>query len=93
MTTDLCVCLCVCLHLCVYRVCVCGFQSEDSLEHLSAEEKACLMFLEETIESLSTEEDSGLSNDEPDRLPTPGNLANKMANLSASMGQSKLYSE
>ncbi|XP_062314196.1 specifically androgen-regulated gene protein [Osmerus eperlanus] len=65
--------------------------SDDSLKHLSAEEKACLMFLEETIESLSTEEDSGLSNDEPDRLPVPGNVANKMAHLSASMGQSKLY--
>ncbi|KAK2885282.1 hypothetical protein QQF64_021395 [Cirrhinus molitorella] len=43
-----------------------GF-SDDSLEHLSAEERACLMFLEETIESLEVEDDSGLSNDEPDR--------------------------
>lgn len=43
-----------------------GF-SDNSLEHLSAEERACLMFLEETIESLEVEEDSGLSNDEPDR--------------------------
>ncbi|XP_043086148.1 specifically androgen-regulated gene protein [Puntigrus tetrazona] len=43
-----------------------GF-SDDSLEHLSAEERACLMFLEETIESLEAEEDSGLSNDEADR--------------------------
>ncbi|XP_016380462.1 specifically androgen-regulated gene protein-like [Sinocyclocheilus rhinocerous] len=41
--------------------------SDDSLEHLSAEERACLMFLEETIESLEVEDDSGLSNDEPDR--------------------------
>ncbi|XP_055045308.2 specifically androgen-regulated gene protein [Misgurnus anguillicaudatus] len=41
--------------------------SDDSLEHLSAEEKACLMFLEETIDSLDVEDDSGLSNDEPDR--------------------------
>ncbi|XP_016117530.1 specifically androgen-regulated gene protein-like [Sinocyclocheilus grahami] len=47
-----------------------GF-SDDSLEHLSAEERACLMFLEETIESLEVEDDSGLSNDEPDR-PTNG---------------------
>uniref|UniRef100_A0A3P9NEI9 Specifically androgen-regulated gene protein-like n=1 Tax=Poecilia reticulata TaxID=8081 RepID=A0A3P9NEI9_POERE len=34
--------------------------------YLSAEEKACLMFLEETIEALEVQEDSGLSNDEPD---------------------------
>ncbi|XP_073323629.1 specifically androgen-regulated gene protein [Pagrus major] len=66
--------------------------SDDSLEHLSAEEKACLMFLEETIESLDTEEDSGLSNDEPDQLPCPGNLANKLADLSASLSKSKLNS-
>ncbi|XP_074495857.1 specifically androgen-regulated gene protein [Sebastes fasciatus] len=68
-----------------------GF-SDDSLEHLTAEEKACLMFLEETIDSLDTEEDSGLSNDEPDQLPCPGNLANKLADLSASMSKSKLNS-
>lgn len=42
-----------------------GF-SEDSMEHLSAEERACLMYLEETIESLEVQEDSGLSNDEPE---------------------------
>ncbi|XP_008412432.1 specifically androgen-regulated gene protein-like isoform X2 [Poecilia reticulata] len=41
-------------------------ESEDSMEYLSAEEKACLMFLEETIEALEVQEDSGLSNDEPD---------------------------
>ncbi|KAM4736726.1 specifically androgen-regulated gene protein [Anableps anableps] len=40
--------------------------SEDSMEHLTAEEKACLMYLEETIEALEVQEDSGLSNDEPD---------------------------
>ncbi|XP_041639268.1 specifically androgen-regulated gene protein [Cheilinus undulatus] len=68
-----------------------GF-SDDSMEHLSAEEKACLMFLEETIESLDTEEDSGLSNDEPEQLPLPGNLATKLADLSASMNKSKLNS-
>lgn len=68
-------------------------QSDDSLEHLSAEEKACLMFLEETIESLDTEEDSGLSNDEPDQLPSPGNLVTKLADLSASMSKSKLNGE
>ncbi|TKS77849.1 Specifically androgen-regulated gene protein [Collichthys lucidus] len=42
--------------------------SEDSMEHLSAEERACLMYLEETIEALEVQEDSGLSNDEPDPL-------------------------
>uniref|UniRef100_A0AAR2K286 Specifically androgen-regulated gene protein n=1 Tax=Pygocentrus nattereri TaxID=42514 RepID=A0AAR2K286_PYGNA len=42
--------------------------SDDSMEHLSAEERACLMFLEETIESLEAEDDSGISNDEYDRL-------------------------
>ncbi|XP_069560283.1 specifically androgen-regulated gene protein-like [Brachyistius frenatus] len=40
--------------------------SEDSMEHLSAEERACLMYLEETIEALEVQEDSGLSNDELD---------------------------
>lgn len=68
-----------------------GF-SDDSLEHLSAEEKACLMFLEETIESLETEEDSGLSNDEPDQLPSSGSVADKVADLSASMSRSTLNS-
>ncbi|XP_055079305.1 specifically androgen-regulated gene protein-like isoform X2 [Periophthalmus magnuspinnatus] len=43
------------------------------MEHLSAEEKACLMYLEETIESLDLQEDSGFSNDEPD----PANLRRK----------------
>ncbi|XP_017264064.1 specifically androgen-regulated gene protein [Kryptolebias marmoratus] len=66
-----------------------GF-SDDSLDHLSAEEKACLMFLEETIESLDTEEDSGPSNDEPDQLPSSGNLATKLADLSAFMSKNKL---
>ncbi|KAK2851674.1 hypothetical protein Q5P01_007950 [Channa striata] len=40
--------------------------SEDSMEHLSAEERECLMYLEETIEALEVQEDSGLSNDETD---------------------------
>ncbi|KAJ8378378.1 hypothetical protein AAFF_G00243360 [Aldrovandia affinis] len=61
-----------------------GF-SDESLEQLSAEEQACLIFLEETIESLEADEDSGLSNDEPDLLPAPGSLAAKMAHLSSSM--------
>ncbi|XP_026187145.1 specifically androgen-regulated gene protein isoform X2 [Mastacembelus armatus] len=36
------------------------------MEYLSPEERACLMYLEETIEALEVQEDSGLSNDEPD---------------------------
>ncbi|KAI3357530.1 hypothetical protein L3Q82_015948, partial [Scortum barcoo] len=47
--------------------------SEDSMEHLSPEERACLMYLEETIEALEVQEDSGFSNDEPD----PGSQAEK----------------
>ncbi|XP_061545829.1 specifically androgen-regulated gene protein-like isoform X1 [Phycodurus eques] len=42
--------------------------SEDSMEHLSAEERACLMYLEQTIEAWEMQEDSGLSNDEPDSV-------------------------
>ncbi|CAN9511946.1 unnamed protein product [Ophioblennius macclurei] len=64
--------------------------SDDSLDYLSAEEKACLMFLEETIDSLDTEEDSGLSNDEPDLLPPSGSLTAKLADLSASMSKTKI---
>uniref|UniRef100_A0A3B3U420 Zgc:158258 n=1 Tax=Poecilia latipinna TaxID=48699 RepID=A0A3B3U420_9TELE len=62
--------------------------SEDSLEHLSAEEKACLMFLEETIESLENEDDSGLSHDEPEQLLAYGNISAKLADLSHSLGKS-----
>uniref|UniRef100_A0A3P9L2W2 Specifically androgen-regulated gene protein n=1 Tax=Oryzias latipes TaxID=8090 RepID=A0A3P9L2W2_ORYLA len=43
--------------------------SDDSMEHLSPEERACLMFLEETIEAMEMMEDSGISNDEPDFGP------------------------
>ncbi|XP_043932390.1 specifically androgen-regulated gene protein [Protopterus annectens] len=42
--------------------------SDDSYDYLSAEEKECLIFLEETIESLDTEADSGVSTDENDRV-------------------------
>lgn len=69
-----------------------GF-SDDSLEHLSAEERACLMFLEETIDSLETEDDSGLSNDETEQKPSPGNVACKLADLSASMSRSTANNE
>ncbi|XP_034028757.1 specifically androgen-regulated gene protein [Thalassophryne amazonica] len=53
--------------------------SEDSMEHLSAEERACLLYLEEMIESLEVQEDSGLSNDEPDS----GRVAKKSTHLTA----------
>lgn len=49
------------------------------MEHLSAEERACLMYLEETIEALEVQEDSGLSNDEPD----PVLRAEKMGRMRA----------
>uniref|UniRef100_H3BHU6 Specifically androgen-regulated gene protein n=1 Tax=Latimeria chalumnae TaxID=7897 RepID=H3BHU6_LATCH len=42
--------------------------SDDSYNHLSAEERACLLFLEETIVSLETEAGSGLSTDESERM-------------------------
>lgn len=47
------------------------------MQHLSAEERACLMYLEETIEALEVQEDSGLSNDEPDS----GLQAEKMSGM------------
>uniref|UniRef100_A0A3B4AH88 Uncharacterized protein n=1 Tax=Periophthalmus magnuspinnatus TaxID=409849 RepID=A0A3B4AH88_9GOBI len=69
-----------------------GF-SDDSLEYLSAEEKACLMFLEETIDSLDTEDDSGLSNDETEQKPCPETVASKQAKLTAHFNQSPIKSE
>lgn len=68
-------------------------QSDDSLEHLSAEEKACLMFLEETIESLDNEDDSGVSHDEPERLSSTGNLAARLSDRSVSMRNSNVHGE
>lgn len=56
------------------------------MEHLSAEERACLMFLEETIESLEAGDDSGVSNDEADRPAR--SLTNKMTHLN-SISQAK----
>ncbi|CAL9704638.1 unnamed protein product [Knipowitschia caucasica] len=67
--------------------------SDDSLEYLSAEEKACLMFLEETIDSLDTEDDSGLSNDEAEQTPSPGTVASKQAELTASFNRSTSNSD
>ncbi|XP_056305011.1 specifically androgen-regulated gene protein [Danio aesculapii] len=67
-----------------------GF-SDGSLEHLSAEEIACLMFLKETIESLEAEDDSGLSNDEPD-CPSNGLKENTAHQTSISQNKSQEFS-
>ncbi|KAK2505873.1 hypothetical protein MC885_000383 [Smutsia gigantea] len=45
--------------------------SDNSYDFLSAEEKECLLFLEETIGSLDTEADSGLSPAESEQATTP----------------------
>ncbi|XP_059944404.1 specifically androgen-regulated gene protein [Mesoplodon densirostris] len=45
--------------------------SDSSYDFLSAEEKECLLFLEETIGSLDTEADSGLSTDKSGQATTP----------------------
>ncbi|XP_037352241.1 specifically androgen-regulated gene protein [Talpa occidentalis] len=45
--------------------------TDSSYDFLSAEEKACLRFLEETIGSLDTEADSGLSTDESEQVLVP----------------------
>lgn len=47
------------------------------MEHLSAEERACLMYLEETIEALEVQDDSGLSNDEEE----PVSLEEKLSQI------------
>uniref|UniRef100_UPI00398EB7C9 specifically androgen-regulated gene protein n=1 Tax=Pristiophorus japonicus TaxID=55135 RepID=UPI00398EB7C9 len=48
--------------------------SDEHLDYLSAEERECLLFLEETIDSLETEEDSGISTDELDRTETSAKI-------------------
>ncbi|KAM9342141.1 specifically androgen-regulated gene protein-like isoform 2-T2 [Pholidichthys leucotaenia] len=45
------------------------------MDHLSSEERACLLYLEETIEALEVQEDSGLSNEEPDPVSHAENMA------------------
>lgn len=52
------------------------------MEHLSAEERACLTFLEKTIESLETEDNSGVSIDKPDHQ-SRNKMMNKMVHLGA----------
>ncbi|XP_028266484.1 specifically androgen-regulated gene protein isoform X2 [Parambassis ranga] len=58
------------------------------MEHLSPEERACLTYLEETIEALEVQEDSGLSNDEPD----PGSQAEIKRINDISAGKSGMLS-
>lgn len=48
-----------------------SLQSDSSYDFLSAEEKECLLFLEETIGSLDTEADSALSTDESEKTAIP----------------------
>uniref|UniRef100_A0A8C9KJZ0 Chromosome 1 open reading frame 116 n=1 Tax=Panthera tigris altaica TaxID=74533 RepID=A0A8C9KJZ0_PANTA len=48
-----------------------GGSHDGSYDFLSAEEKECLLFLEETIGSLDTEADSGLSTDESEQDTAP----------------------
>ncbi|XP_056154831.1 specifically androgen-regulated gene protein [Lampris incognitus] len=63
--------------------------SEDNLGHLSAEEKACLIYLEETIESLEIADDSGLSSDEPDS----GQMAATTSHLPSAWGHVTAHDE
>ncbi|KAK9514941.1 hypothetical protein VZT92_025622 [Zoarces viviparus] len=55
--------------------------SRDSMEHLSPEERACLMYFEETIEALEVQEDSGFSNDEPESAFQAGTGVNGVPSL------------
>ncbi|XP_068454383.1 specifically androgen-regulated gene protein-like [Clinocottus analis] len=57
--------------------------SQDSMEHLSPEERACLMYLEEMIEAMEVQEDSGLSNDEPDPPFQQGTGVNDVSSLNS----------
>lgn len=50
-------------HLFLITVCFI-VKSDSGYDYLSVEEKECLMFLEETLESLDTEADSGVSADD-----------------------------
>ncbi|KAM9855699.1 specifically androgen-regulated gene protein [Aulostomus maculatus] len=66
--------------------------SEDSMEHLSPEERACLMYLEETIEALEVQEDSGLSNDEPDFGHLDQKILNDISSLKSGEDEKALLS-
>ncbi|XP_040193466.1 specifically androgen-regulated gene protein [Rana temporaria] len=64
--------------------------SGEGYDHLSAEERECLMFLEETIESLDNEEDSGLSNDEVEANNRDSLLASEPAKIQFSANNEKI---
>ena len=59
----------------------------DSLQHLSAAERECLMYLEETIDSLDVDEDSGLSNDEPETSHQAAAIANHLSKAADQSGE------
>ncbi|CAL8325044.1 unnamed protein product [Merluccius merluccius] len=61
--------------------------SADSLQHLSAAERECLMYLEQTIDSLDVEDDSGLSNDEPDTSRRAAEKADHLSNAAEQRGE------
>ena len=68
-------------------------QSEDSMEHLTAEERACIMYLEETIEALEVQEDSGFSNDEPEAGLQADKTSHMRVNGMFKKNISKIYQE
>lgn len=59
------------------------------MEHLSAEEKACLLFLEETLQSLDNEEDGTLSDDESNHHSNFSKVANELNGSLASASKLK----
>lgn len=67
--------------------------SGEGYDHLSAEERECLMFLEETIESLDNEEDSGLSNDDIETNNADSLLASEPEKILFSANNEKISSK
>lgn len=59
------------------------------MEHLSAEEKACLLFLEETLQSLDNEEDGPLSDDKSNHLSNISKVADELNGSLASASKLK----
>ncbi|XP_040279971.1 specifically androgen-regulated gene protein [Bufo bufo] len=63
--------------------------SGDGYDHLSAEERECLMFLEETIDSLDNEDDSGVSNDELETTEKSTSHVTEQSKVPSSGGNDK----
>ena len=61
----------------------------DSLQHLSAAERECLMYLEQTIDSLDVEDDSG--NDEPKTSRWAAEKADHLSNAVEQRGEGNHY--